>query len=104
MAPLLAESHAPSLMFSIGPSFPWKLISASNYGGYSAFCLCMLPAKSVPLYWHCHFVLHLAVGLRPGFTSLWFLLDHEFWLFLLGISLWTHRDSSFCFHPWHGLP
>jgi hypothetical protein len=41
---------------------------------------------------NCHFALHLAVGLRTGFTSLWFLSDHEFWLFLLGISLRTHRD------------
>jgi hypothetical protein len=28
--PLLAESRAPGPMFSIGPSFPWKLVSASN--------------------------------------------------------------------------
>ena len=49
-APLLAESRAPGPMFSIGPSFPWKLVSASNYGGYSAFRLRTLPAKSVPLY------------------------------------------------------
>jgi hypothetical protein len=41
---------------------------------------------------NCHFALRLAVGLRPSFTSLWFLSDHEFWLFLLGISLRTHRD------------
>jgi hypothetical protein len=37
-------------MFSISPLFPWKLISASNYGGYSTFRLRTLPAKSVPLY------------------------------------------------------
>jgi hypothetical protein len=49
-APLLAESRAPGPMFSIRPSFPWKLVSASNYGGYSAFRLRTLPAKSVPLY------------------------------------------------------
>jgi hypothetical protein len=45
---------------------------------------------------HCtdnsHFALRLAVGFRPCFTSLWFLSDHKFWLFLLGISLRTHGD------------
>jgi hypothetical protein len=41
---------------------------------------------------NCHFALRLTIGLRPGFTSLWFLSDHEFWLFLLGISLQTHGD------------
>jgi hypothetical protein len=29
-APLLAESRAPGPIFSIDPSFPWKLVSASN--------------------------------------------------------------------------
>jgi hypothetical protein len=42
---------------------------------------------------NCHFALRLAVGFRPGFTSLWFLSDHEFWLFLLGMSLQTHGPS-----------
>ena len=57
---------------------------------------------------HCidnsHFALSLAVGFHPSFTSLWFLSDHEFWLFLLGISLRTHGDKRFCFRLRHGLP